>query len=257
MADDLKRAKKAILDKGKELARTDEGKRFLALMLATRQEVEPYVPEGYARDVTVEGAGKAAGIVNEARRIYNAMNDLNSEDAVKYANKGINEFLKRLDPETTIKLRDAVAGPKRIIEASRKIGPGVATARFQGDRLDLSGVRNIDYDTPEYGVSVNPQRRTANIRANVGPVDARAYVDPRGYAQVGGQYDAGQVGLFNTKFTGAVDTDKNVEIGARFSAPTERITDFFLGKQKPFGKAKGGAVKKYAKGGGVRKPKLK
>ena len=108
MADDLKRAKKAILATGKELARTDEGKRFLALMLATRQEVEPYVPEGYARDVTVEGAGKAAGIVNEARRIYNAMNDLNSEDAVKYANKGINKLLKNIDPETTIPSRSSM-----------------------------------------------------------------------------------------------------------------------------------------------------
>jgi len=257
MADDLKRAKKAILATGKELARTDEGKRFLALLLASEKEVEPYVPKGYARDVTVKGAGKAVGIANEARRIYNAMNNLNSEDAVEYANKGINEFLKRLDPETTIKLRDAVAGPKRIIEASRKIGPGVATARFQGDRLDLSGVRNIDYDTDEYGVSINPQRRTANIRASVGPVDARAYVDPRGYAQVGGEYDAGRVGLFDTKFTGAADTRGNVRARVGLSADTSKITDYFLGKQKPFGKAKGGAVKKYAKGGGVRRPKLK
>ena len=77
------------------------------------------------------------------------MNDLNSEDAVKYANKGINKLLKNIDPETTIKLRDAVEGPKRIIEASRKIGPGVATDRFQGDKLNIRGGRNIDYETTE------------------------------------------------------------------------------------------------------------
>ena len=263
MADDLKRAQKALLDKGKELARTDEGKRFLALMLATRQEVEPYVPEGYARDVTVEGAGKAAGIVNEARRIYNAMNDLNSEDAVKYANKGINKLLKNIDPETTIKLRDAVAGDKRIIEASRKIGPGVAGATFAGDKLDFSAIRNLKYNTDEYGGSVNPQTGTANIRASVGPIDATAYLDPRArYAQVGGQYDAGQVGLFDTKLRGSMDTEGNVQARAGFSADTSKITDYLLGK--PFGKAKGGKVKKYAKGGHVkqysnapRKPRLK
>jgi hypothetical protein len=42
----------------------------------------------------------------------------------------------------------------------------------------------------------------------------------------------------------------------RYSAPTDKITEAIIGK--PFAKkAKGGKVKQYAKGGGVRKPKLK
>jgi hypothetical protein len=60
--------------------------------------------------------------------------------------------------------------------------------------------------------------------------------------------------LFDTKLTGSGDTTGNVQGGLRLSAPTSRITDYF---NRPFGKAKGGAVKRYAKGGGVRKPKLK
>jgi len=256
MADDVKRAKKALLDKANELAKTDEGKRFLALMLATKKEVRPYVPEGYEQDIRVKDAGRAAGIIDEARSIYNAMNDLTSEDAVKYANKGINKLLKNIGPETTIKLSRAVVGPERVIRGSRKIGPGVAGATFRGDKLDFSGLEKIDYDTPKYGVSVNPQERTATGRANVGPIGATAYLDPRSrYAQVGAQYDAGQVGLFNTKFTGFGDTSGNVRAGVGLSADTSKITDYLLGK--PFGKAKGGKVKTYAKGGGVRRPKLK
>ena len=42
----------------------------------------------------------------------------------------------------------------------------------------------------------------------------------------------------------------------RYRAPTDKITEAIIGK--PFAKkAKGGKVKKYSKGGGVRKPKLK
>ena len=42
----------------------------------------------------------------------------------------------------------------------------------------------------------------------------------------------------------------------RYSAPTDKITEALIGK--PFAKkAKGGKVKKYSKGGGIRKPKLK
>ena len=42
----------------------------------------------------------------------------------------------------------------------------------------------------------------------------------------------------------------------RYSAPTDKITEAIIGK--PFAKkAKGGKVKSYAKGGGVRRPKLK
>ena len=72
---------------------------------------------------------------------------------------------------------------------------------------------------------------------------------------MGGEYRAGRFGPFDTKFTGAADTRRNVQAGVRFSAPMERVTESLIGK--PFGKAKGGKVKKYAKGGGVRRPKLK
>lgn len=263
MADDLKRAKDLITDhfmrQGKEYLKTDEGKFFLARILASRKDVKPFVPKGYARDVTVKEAGIAGGAINEARKVFNALQDMDSAEAVAYVNKGIKKLLKGIDPETTIKLYGATVGPKsdqRTIVAKRPVGPGVAGVTFTGDKLDFSGVAKIDYDTPEYGVSVNPQRRTARGRYNVGPVDATAFVDPRAkYAQVGGQYDAGRVGLFDTKFTGAVDTRKNVQGRVEFSAPMERITESLIGK--PFGKAKGGKVKKYAKGGGVRRPKLK
>ena len=74
---------------------------------------------------------------------------------------------------------------------------------------------------------------------------------------MGGKYRAGRVGLFDTTLTGSVDTERKAQVGVKLSADTSEITDYFLGKQKPFGKAKGGKVKPYAKGGGVRKPKLK
>ena len=262
MADDLKRAKDAIADhfmrQGKEYLKTDDGKFFLARILTSRDDVKPFVPKGYARDVTVKEAGIAGGAINEARKVFNALQDMDSPEAVAYVNKGIKKLLKRIDPETTVRLHRATVGPKsdqRTIVAKRPVGPGVAGVTFTGNKLDFSGVAKIDYDTPEYGVSVNPQRRTARGRYNVGPIDATAFVDPRAkYAQVGGQYDVGRVGLFDTKFTGAVDTRKNVQGRVEFSAPTERITDYF---NRPFGKAKGGKVKPYAKGGGVRKPKLK
>tara|TARA_R110000824_G_C15178032_1_gene673497 strand:- start:521 stop:1312 length:792 start_codon:yes stop_codon:yes gene_type:complete len=263
MAEDLQKLKKAILATGEQYAKTDQGKMLLAAMLASEKEVASLVPKKYSQDVTVEKAGKVAGFAKEVHSIYTALNNLNSEDAVKYANKGLKRLLKKADPETTIKLYNAVVDSQRVVEAKRKIGPGVATARFKGNKLDLSGIGDIDYDTPEYGVSVNPQTGTARGRGKIGPVDATAFVDPRAkYARVGGRYDAGRVGLFDTEFSGSGDTRGDFRAGARFSAPTERITDYLTGK--PFSKAKGGMVKKYAKGGTVkaysnspRKPKLK
>ena len=259
MADDLKRAKDAIADhfmrQGKKYLETNDGKFFLARILASRKDVKSLVPKGYARDVTVKDAGIAGGAVNEARKIFNALQDMNSEEALEYLNKGIRETLNRVDKKTIVRIYGETAGPERVIEAKRKIGPGTLKTRFKGNKLDLSGFQSIDYDTPEYGVSVSPQRGTVRGRLNVGPVDATAFVDTRNpYARVGGQYDAGRVGLFDTKLTGSGDTRGNVQGRVEFSAPMERITDYF---NRPFGKAKGGKVKKYAKGGGIRKPKLK
>ena len=262
MADDLKRAKDLITDhfmrQGKEYLKTDEGMFFLSRTLASRKDVKSLVPKKYAREVTVKDAGMAGGALNEARKIFNALQNMNSPEALEYVNKGIKKALDKMDSKTLIKVYGETVGDARVIEAEREIGPGTLKTRFKGNKLDLSGFQSIDYDTPEYGVSVNPQRRTARGRLKVGPVDATAFVDTRNpYVRVGGQYDAGQVGLFNTKFTGAADTRGNVQGRVEFSAPTGRVTDYFLEKQKPFGKAKGGKVKKYAKGGGVRKPKLK
>ena len=259
MADDLKRAKDLIADhfmrQGKKYLETNDGKFFLARILASRKDVKSLVPKGYARDVTVKDAGIAGGAVNEARKIFNALQDMDSPEAVAYVNKGIKKLLEEIDPETTVKFYNAVKSNERVIEAERKIGPGTLKTRFKGNKLDLSGFQSIDYDTPEYGVSVSPQRGTVRGRLNVGPVDATAFVDTRNpYARVGGQYDAGRVGLFDTKLTGSGDTRGNVQGRVEFSAPMERITDYF---NRPFGKAKGGKVKKYAKGGGIRKPKLK
>ena len=260
MADDLKRAKAAIVDhftrQGKKYLETNDGKFFLAHVLASEEQVRQLVPKRFSRDITVEDAGVAGGVANKARKIFNALQDMNSEEAVNFVNKGIKKALKNIDPETTIKLYDATVGPERRIVAKRKVGPGVAGVTFKGDKLDFSGFEKIDYDTRDYGVSVNPQRRTARGRLNVGPVDATAFVDTRNpYARVGGQYDVGRVGLFDTKLTGSGDTRRNIQGRVEFSAPMERVTESLIGK--PFGKAKGGKVKKYAKGGGVRRPKLK
>jgi hypothetical protein len=153
-----------------------------------------------------------------------------------------------------VRIYGETVGPERVIEAKRKIGPGELRTRLRGP-LNLQSIEEIAYDTSTYGASVNPQRQTASGRAKFGPLSVRGFVDPRAeYGQVSGQYDAGRVGLFDTKLTGSGDTTGNVQGGLRLSAPTSRITDYF---NRPFGKAKGGAVKRYAKGGGVRKPKLK
>jgi len=258
MAEDLQKLKKAILATGEQYAKTDQGKLLLAAMLASEKEVASLVPEKYSQDITVKDTAKVGGFAKKVHSIYLALNNLNSKDAVKYANKGLKRLLEEADPKTTIKLYNAVVDSQRVIEAKRKIGPGVATARFKGNKLDLSGIEDIAYDTPEYGVSVNPQTGTARGRGKIGPVDATAFVDPRAkYAQFDGRYDAGRVGLFDTGVSGSGNTKGNVQGGVRLSAPMGRVTDYFLGKQKPFGKAKGGKVKSYAKGGGVRKPKLK
>ena len=258
MADDLKRAKDAIMDhfrrQGKEYLKTDDGKFFLARTLASRKDVKPFVPKGYARDVTVKEAGIAGGAINEVRKIFDALQDMNSEEALEYLNKGIRKTLNRVDKKTMVRILGETAGPERVIEAKRKIGPGELKTRFRGP-LNLQSIEEIAYDTSTYGASVNPQRQTASVRSKFGPLSVRGFVDPRAeYGQVSGEYDAGRVGLFDTKLTGSGDTTGNVRGGLKLSAPTSRITDYF---NRPFGKAKGGAVKRYAKGGGVRKPRLK